>query len=247
MEHYYSPLNRRVVDYGDNARSELVEFIKGDPDRILEIGCGRGAFGTEVKRKYPGVEYIGLELDEKAVKIARSRLNKVIMANIEEINLEQLDINKESFDFIICADVLEHLYDPWQVLFKLHAYLKPEGKILASIPNAQNISLILELLNGNWTYTEFGLLDATHIRFFTLNEIFRLFAGTGYKVIDCASIIQAQLGEDGWPRDLDFGKIMLRQVSKEEAAKLYTFQYIVVAQKSGLEKIFKTIDKKADI
>jgi 2-polyprenyl-3-methyl-5-hydroxy-6-metoxy-1,4-benzoquinol methylase len=232
MKYYYSPLKDHAVDYGDNPRSELVEFIKGNPDRILEIGCGRGAFGIELKQKYPSVEYIGLEVDEKAVEIARSRLNRVIMANIEEINLEQLDINKESFDFIICADVLEHLYDPWKILFTLHAYLKPEGKILASIPNAQNISLILELLNGNWTYTEFGLLDATHIRFFTLNEIFRLFTGTGYKVIDCASILQTHLEEDGWPRDLDFGKIVLRQVAKEEAAKLYTFQYIVVAQKS---------------
>lgn len=232
MDSYYSPLKRKVSDYGDNTRSELLDFIKGDPDRILEIGCGRGAFGTEVKRKYPDVEYTGVELDEKAVEIARSRLNRVIIANIEDINLEQLDINKESFDFIICADVLEHLYDPWQVLFKLHGYLKPEGKILASIPNAQNISLIIELFNGNWTYTEFGLLDATHIRFFTLNEIFRLFTGTGYKVIECASILQANLEEDGWPRDLDLGKIVLRQLTKEEAAKLYTFQYIVVAQKS---------------
>jgi 2-polyprenyl-3-methyl-5-hydroxy-6-metoxy-1,4-benzoquinol methylase len=232
MEHYYSPLKRQVVDYGDNPRSELVEFIKGPPDRILEIGCGRGAFGTLVKQKYPDAEYIGLELDEKAAEIARSRLDRVIMANIEEINLDQLGINKESFDFIICADVLEHLYDPWKVLFTLHAYLKPEGKILASIPNTQNISLILELLSGNWSYTEFGLLDATHIRFFTLNEIFKLFEGTGYKIINCASILQAQLEEDGWPRDLNFGNILLRQVTKEEAAKLYTFQYIVVAQKS---------------
>lgn len=238
MEHYYSPLNRRVVDYGDNPRSELVEFIKGAPERILEIGCGRGAFGTLIKQKYPGAEYIGLELDEKAAEIAQSRLDRVIMANIEEINLEELGINEGSFDFIICADVLEHLYDPWQVLFKLHAYLKPNGQMLASIPNTQNISLILQLLSGNWTYTEFGLLDATHIRFFTLNEIFKLFAGTGYKIVDCASILQAQVGEDGWPRDLDLEKIVLRQVSKEEAAKLYTFQYIVVAQKSGLYNYF---------
>ncbi len=62
--------------------------------------------------------------------------------------------------------------------------LKPEGKILSSIPNTQNISLILQLINGNWCYTKYGLMDSTHIRFFTWNEIFKLFSGTGYRIVD---------------------------------------------------------------
>lgn len=232
MKDYYSPLKIAYsIKYDDKPRSDLIDFITGAPERVLEIGCGAGATGALVKQKYPDTQYIGVEIEEEAATIARTRLNKVIQVNIEQVTIEQLAVEQESFDLIVCADVLEHLYDPWKVLYTLRDCLKPDGKIIASIPNTQNIGLILNLLNGNWTYEKYGLLDATHIRFFTLNEIFRLFSGTGYKVIDCDSILQTNLEEDGWPRDMDFGKFVLRQVTKEEASKLFTFQYIVVAQK----------------
>jgi 2-polyprenyl-3-methyl-5-hydroxy-6-metoxy-1,4-benzoquinol methylase len=231
MEDYFSPVKKHTVDYGDNPRSELIEFIRDAPESVLEIGCGRGAFGEGVKRKFPNIRYVGLEIDEQAAHLAKERLDKVIVCDIEKTDPGAIDIERESFEWIICADVLEHLYDPWKVMHILHSYLKPGGKLLASIPNTQNISLILQLLDGKWTYTQYGLLDATHIRFFTLNEIYKLFSGTGYRVIDCASIMQYQLEDDNWPRDMDFGKVVMKQITKEEAAMFFTFQYIIVAQK----------------
>ena len=235
MKNYLSPLNEKAADYGDNPRRELLEFIREPNGSVLEIGCGRGAFGEIVKKEYPDIHYVGLELDRNAAEIARTRLDAVISCDIEKDDISDYDIKRESFDWIICADVLEHLYDPWKVIHMLSFYLKPSGRILASIPNTQNISLILQLLNGKWTYTEYGLLDATHIRFFTMDEIFKLFSGTGYQIIDCASIMQYDLDNGKWPRDLDFGKILIKQITREEAVRFFTFQYIIVAQKTSHE------------
>ena len=78
---------------------------------------------------------------------------------------------------------------------------------------------------------EHGLLDATHIRFFTLREIVKLFSGTGYEIVGTTSILQRQLETDGWPRDLEFGRLVLKNVSMEEAKLLFTFQYLVIARK----------------
>jgi len=229
---YYSPLKAEyAAKYDDNPRMDLIESIKEAHGKVLEIGCGAGATGLLVKQKFPDTIYVGLELNEKAADIAKTRLDKVITANIEQANLEQFGIEKGSFDMIICADVLEHLYDPWKVLHTLRDYLKPNGKVLASIPNTQNIGLILQLLSGNWTYMKYGLLDATHIRFFTLKEIYTLFSSTGYQIINWHSILQRNIEQERWPKDIDFGRIVLRDVTKEEAIMFYTFQYIVIAQK----------------
>jgi hypothetical protein len=85
------------------------------------------------------------------------------------------------FDYVIFGDVLEHLYDPRKVLKTIAFYLKEDGNVLASIPNAMHYSLIRDLLNGFWTYTDRGLLDRTHIRFFTFHEICKMFKETGYE------------------------------------------------------------------
>jgi SAM-dependent methyltransferase len=232
MRDYSSPLNVHYgTKYDDAPRKDLVELITEPPGAVLELGCGAGATGALIRQRFAGTRYVGIELDQDAAAIARRRLDGVIVANVEQIDLGECGLERESFDLIICGDVLEHLYDPWKVLHVLRDYLKPEGKLLASIPNTQNIGVILHLLNGNWTYMEHGLLDATHIRFFTLREIFKLFSGTGYEIVRYASIPQRQVEIEGWPKDLEFGRLVIKNVGMEEAKLLYTFQYLVIARK----------------
>ena len=101
----------------------------------------------------------------------------------EDIEETELSFQQEFFDYIILGDVLEHLYNPQKVLENIKPYLKVGGKIVASIPNIQHWSIIEELLKGNWTYADAGILDKTHLNFFTRNEIFNLFDKTGYEVI----------------------------------------------------------------
>jgi SAM-dependent methyltransferase len=235
MQDYTSPLNVHYrTRYDDLPRKDLVELITEPPGSVLELGCGAGATGALVKQRFGDVRYVGIELDHGAAAIARRRLDEVIVANIEQVDLKEHGLAKESFDLIICGDVLEHLYDPWKALYLLRDYLKPQGKLLASIPNTQNIGVILHLLNGNWTYMEHGLLDATHIRFFTLREIDKLFSGTGYEIVSYNCILQRQVESDGWPRDLEFGRLVIKNVSMEEAKLFYTFQYLVTARRKIL-------------
>ena len=235
MQDYYSPLNTEYrIKYDDAPRRDLASLITQPPGAVLELGCGAGATGALIKQRFSNTWYVGIELDEQAAAIAQRRLDRVITANIEQVELREHGLTSESFDLIICGDVLEHLYDPWRAVRRVRDYLKPEGRLLASIPNTQNIGVILHLLNGNWTYMEQGLLDATHIRFFTLKEIFKLFSQTGYEIVSCNSIMQRQLETDGWPRDLEFGRIVLKDVGEEEAKLFFTFQYLVMAKKKTI-------------
>jgi len=108
----------------------------------------------------------------------------------------------------------------------------PDGRILASIPNIQHISIINNLLNGHWTYSKYGLLDDKHIRFFTLSEITKMFSDTGYKMIQLSHAAQPEVeGVKKWPADLDFGKVVIKNVTREEASKFFVFQYFIIAQK----------------
>ena len=93
-----------------------------------------------------------------------------------------LPYEEGQFDCVLFGDVLEHLFDPWAVIEKVKPYIKQNGVILASIPNVAHISVLAPLLAGNWTYTEYGLLDKTHIRFFTFNEMLRMFLKAGYSI-----------------------------------------------------------------
>lgn len=163
-------------------RRELVchmDYAGGKPVNILEIGCGMGATLGYIKNTYPSAEVYGIELENNIAMMARHYVPTVICGNIE--NLE-LPYKEGFFDYIIMADVLEHLINPQDVLVKIHRYLKPSGTVLASIPNMMHYSVILDLLKGNFTYQDRGILDRTHMRFFTLNEIKRMFMQCGYRI-----------------------------------------------------------------
>lgn len=233
MSDYYSPLKaKHNIKYDDFPRTDISDLITWGPEAILEIGCSTGATGRLLKQKFPDMIYTGLEMDERAAAIAATRLDRVITSDIERLDSGSSGLQKESFDIAIFADVLEHLYDPWKALHTVRDYLKPNGRVIASIPNIQNIHIVLHLLKGNWSYAKHGPLDATHIRFFTFEEIERLFAGTRYSIVYCFNKVNPALEDQGWPRDLDFGDVLLKNVTFQDAVKLYTVQFLIVAQKN---------------
>jgi 2-polyprenyl-3-methyl-5-hydroxy-6-metoxy-1,4-benzoquinol methylase len=238
MNAFYSPLSHRHEDkYDDKPRLDILELIPGDCRRVLEIGCGTGATGALLKEKIQGLYYAGLEINEEAAKIAGTRLDEVVNIDLGTITPESFPFEKESFDLLIAADVLEHLYDPWQVMHILRNFLQMNGKAVLSIPNTQNIHLIAGLIQGNWTYEKFGLLDATHIRFFTWKEIEKLLLGTGYRILRFCNQLQTQLEGRTFPLDISIANLVLKNVSREEAQRLFTFQYLILAEKvPALEK-----------
>ena len=232
MDDYYSPLRLDHAEkYDDQPRMEVIGLIDKPPERVLEIGCGAGATGLAIKQKYPGTIYIGVEIDEKAAQKAGACLDRVICGDIEKMVPGDLDLPGGSVDLVIGNDVLEHLYNPWKALHTLYDCLGAGGRIIASIPNVQNLGVVMNLIGGNWTYAPHGLLDATHIRFFTLREIQRMFECGGFTITNCTSMLQGKIDGEDWPRDLDYGKVLIRNVSREEAGMFFTFQYLIVAEK----------------
>jgi 2-polyprenyl-3-methyl-5-hydroxy-6-metoxy-1,4-benzoquinol methylase len=164
--------------YFGGLRMEIVEMVPDECRAILDVGCGYGVLGRYLKEN--GVnEVCGIELSPNAADEARKVLDEVVVGNVEFVELPFLTGH---FDCIICADVLEHLIDPWNVLSNLKRYLKPGGCIIASIPNIGFHRVVRSLMKGRWEYTGSGVLDRTHLRFFTLDGILGLFVDNGMKI-----------------------------------------------------------------
>jgi len=165
--------------YSYPRRDLLALFPSANIRDVLEIGCGTGETGKILKNEY-GVKYVtGVDIETSSIDIAYKKLDRAIKANIEE---DDLPLEKESFDLILLADVVEHLIDPWTSLKKLHQFLRPDGFVLVSIPNIQHWRNIVNLILGVWEYAGSGMMDITHLRFFTKDSIIHLLENAGYKV-----------------------------------------------------------------
>ncbi|MCF6238698.1 MAG: glycosyltransferase, partial [Candidatus Marinimicrobia bacterium] len=184
-------------DGGDNkyyefSRPEIQALIDPDARRVLDIGCAAGKMAEEIKHKL-SAEVWGIEPVPEAAKQAEDRLDKVIVSGIEEA----LDnIPDQYFDAIIFADVLEHLEDPYAILNRIMGKLSPQGQIIASIPNVRHWSVVKELLEGRWDYQDAGILDRTHLRFFTRKSVGDLFQQAGYQIVDISA---TTMGDQGAP------------------------------------------------
>ncbi len=168
--------NLFVPDSENNSWANLYSFIT-PKSRILDIGCSSGHFG-EVLVNDKNSEVIGIDIDNDDIQKAKKVLNKAYVRNIETDDIKDLG----KFDIIIFADVLEHLLNPVNALKKIKKSLKPNGKILFSIPNMAHVSIRLSLLKGFFEYTSTGLLDRTHLHYYDEQEVFNIFNTAGYKI-----------------------------------------------------------------
>jgi 2-polyprenyl-3-methyl-5-hydroxy-6-metoxy-1,4-benzoquinol methylase len=172
--------NINPANYYENMRSEMLEFLPDKFSRVLEAGCGIGTFSAYLKDNYQA-EVWGIEPVASIAERATEKLDKVINSTIEEA-IKELPHNY--FDLIIFNDVLEHLADPFETLSELRKIISKGTIIVASIPNvryATNLKHIL--IDKDWQYTpEGGILDSTHLRFFTQKSISRLVKPNEYNV-----------------------------------------------------------------
>ena len=169
-------------NYFNSTRWDLIRLIRNGNNKILEIGCGTGNTGRALKESGKAAGVIGVEIIPEIAKIAETKLDKVICGDIEVLDLH---FDRGYFDYVIMGDVLEHLYDPWGVVSKVRHYIKDGGYIIASLPNIRNWRIMKNLiLKGEWEYTDAGLLDNTHLRFFTKKSIIKLFEDNGFGEIE---------------------------------------------------------------
>lgn len=207
------------------------------PRTLLDIGCASGLLGNAVKTRNPGCRTIGIEPNEATAKLASTNLDKVLCGKFEDFNLEAEGIPLGSVDTVVAADVLEHMYDPWHVMTGLKPYLSKDAQLILSIPNTRHLGLMKNLIDdGQWTYTEKGLLDITHIRFFTLGEIGHFLAQTGYRMEHVNFFLDPQLEQfymenQGKPEiHVKVGRMTLEKLAPKELAELCTWQFFIRAR-----------------
>jgi GT2 family glycosyltransferase/tetratricopeptide (TPR) repeat protein/2-polyprenyl-3-methyl-5-hydroxy-6-metoxy-1,4-benzoquinol methylase len=214
--------------YFGYARPEILALVPTTARRVLDIGCGSGRLGEALKSRQQ-VEVVGIELNETAAHQARERLDHVHCGDVEAISLP---FTPGTFDTIVCGDILEHLREPERLLRRASEWLTPDGRIVASIPNVRHRSVVCSLLQGNWTYESAGLLDQTHLRFFTRREIEKLFFRTGFAIEEMWSV-NAPGDQGASPKEagpVQLGRLCIDGLSEQDAAEFYTYQYLVRAR-----------------
>lgn len=176
-----APYADKADTYFSAARPDLVLRLPRNPEAaILEIGCGTGDAGGLALKEGRCGRYMGVELVEAAARVALGRLTEVVIGDVERLELPWAPA---TFDALILSEVLEHLVDPWAVLARLARLAKPGAIVLASSPNVSHWRVIRELLAGRFDLADKGVLDRTHLRWFTPRTYRAAFEGAGFEVV----------------------------------------------------------------
>lgn len=217
--------------YYRQERREVLAMIPPEASRILDIGCGEGALGRALLDRGAS-EVVGIEADPATAETARKNLSRVFRGDVETLSLPFGD---GYFDCIVLADVLEHLRDPLSLLAKAKRHLADSGTVVASIPNVRFLNVVEQLAEGRWEYRDAGILDRTHLRFFTRKEMEILFRDAGFELEGVSENLSP--GYDSLPPghagELSFGRVTLRGQTREEVKDLFVFQYLFRARKAG--------------
>jgi O-antigen biosynthesis protein len=218
----------------DSVHADVVRLVGADK-RVLELGPATG-YMTRVLRER-GCTVVGIEIDKQMAERADEFCERVIVGDLDTLDLAA-ELGDERFDVIVAADVLEHLKDPLGVLTQLRRFLEPDGSFVISVPNVAHGSVRLALLTGHFDYRDIGLLDSTHLRFFT-RESFE-------KLLDEAELGLAELHRHELnldvsevPFDVDAVPSTLRESLETDPDSL-TYQFVVKTvpmEREGLREI----------
>jgi SAM-dependent methyltransferase len=205
---------QRKTRYYEASRPDVAALVPDGRQRVLEVGCGTGQLGRLLKSR--GHHVTGMELIPEIADQARQWLDRVETADVEQ----GFAFSPASFDAIIFADVLEHLVDPWRVLREAAGLLRPHGRVIASIPNLQHKDVLAGLVRGRWRYTQSGITDIGHLRFFTLATIRELFDQAGLSLVHVDRLYR----RTRW-------RAVVSWLTVGWARAFYARQYLVVGQK----------------
>lgn len=207
--------------HGGHARL-LALTLAESPRRVLDVGCSSGYLARPLAEK--GIEVVGIELDPVAASEARSVCADVLVGNVETM---ELPLEPQSFDVLLCGDLVEHLRDPAATLQRLRALARDGGRLVLTTPNIANWAMRVSLLFGRWRYTERGILDRTHTHLFTRKTLVETVDRAGYRVVTLDHTAPVPLV--GTPR--------IEGVAHALAAlrpSLFAYQFLLAAQPMGV-------------
>jgi SAM-dependent methyltransferase len=176
-------------DYFGQTRPEMLQFIPAETERLLDIGCSEGRFAAAVKARLPGCEVWGVEPSPEAARAASIRLDRFVAGRFEDA-----DLPEGYFDTITMNDVLEHIPYSEPALARVKRLLKPGGRLVLSLPNVRYYLNVRDfLVHKDWRYADFGVMDRTHLRFFTQKSAEQLLRENGFDVLQNQGINPAKL------------------------------------------------------
>jgi 2-polyprenyl-3-methyl-5-hydroxy-6-metoxy-1,4-benzoquinol methylase len=215
--------NNKNKLYYSWVRWDIIGIIPEGNHKILDVGCGAGNTLIKLKESHKAQEIYGIELNEEIVQEHIKDINHVFVGDIEQI---EPPFPEDFFDYIIFADVFEHLTEPEKVLKKYTKYLNKNGVIIASIPNIKHYSILFDLIvRDKFEYKDAGIMDRTHLRFFTRKEIINMFERVNMRV----TTIRSNLSYPVSTVDTHLGHFFSRH--RIPGSSFFTIQYIVCAKK----------------
>ena len=188
----YTPL---AIAYDPSEVIGAIREVVPSGSRVLDVGCGAGWTAKELRDKI-GCEVIGVEPNETRAEVARSNGIEVHVGYLEDLRIEDVGL----FDIVLFGDVLEHLSDPHSVLCVAKKYLRPGGSVVITVPNVAHWTVRLELLRGRFDYQALGIMDATHLRWFTEKTLRQLLENAGYRVDEWRVTCGNWMQEYAWKR-----------------------------------------------
>ena len=167
--------------YYQNCRWDVLDLMPASVGRVLDVGCGEGATGAELLRSGRASTVDGIELVPEVAALAGRHYRTVAVGDLADVDRSILDVD---YDTMLCNDVLEHVADPWSVLRTLTAeHVRIGGSVFVSLPNVQCAEVVAPLLVGRFDYADDGVLDRTHLRFFTRSSARELLTSAGLTIV----------------------------------------------------------------
>jgi 2-polyprenyl-3-methyl-5-hydroxy-6-metoxy-1,4-benzoquinol methylase len=230
--------------YAGGPSDSVLDLLIQEPKFVLDVGCSVGDFTAAIKTRFPRSRVWGIEPNKQAAGIASRRIERVLCQSIEDVDWEQEGVQRGDIDTVVLCDVLEHIYDPWKTLLTLRNLVSPTAQLLLSIPNVRNAPLIQDLISGHWRYRRAGLLDITHIRFFTRQDMYRMFYQTGFRVVVMGSTrcsLSAEIFQKhingSFPQQVKLDSVTVTAHTPQDLSDLCTLQHLFILQPAEYEEL----------
>lgn len=207
--------------YYNRERPSIVGLVRTAPNVVLDLGYGAGAVGRRLLQEGKASIVVGVELFAAAAQEAARHYSAVHTGDIEEMTLPYA----AHFDYVLCGDILEHLKDPYSVVKKIHGWLKDDGRLVCSLPNVRHWKVLAELaFHGAWDYQDAGVMERTHLRFFTRRSCFNMLRGAGFEVEQWRMLIAGR------------GYLLLNGVTFGLFAEFLGSQIVTLARKKTIQE-----------